>query len=417
MMMKLQDSLYRLLRWSEKYTKTDMVYLTKNGIWGGLSNLTGPLIVLLTTLAFSRLVTPDAYGQYKYVLATLNILGSFTLTGIGQALTRSVAKGADGSLIPSFRLNMKWSLPFTIGTFLFGLYYILRNNPAVGISLVIGSLLSPLLTSSNLFGSYLVAKKNFKHTYLYFELAGNGIPALALITTMLLSPTVINLIATYFVANLAVSLFFFYIVTRKYKADAKLDSEILPYSKHLSLINILSIISLNIDQVLLFHYLGASQLAIYNFAIAIPNQAKGPIKSLENLIFPKFAQGDPIEIKKGLGSKIIRLFLLMILLILIYILLAPTIYQLLFPQYIKSVLYSQIFVISILGYSFWPAITYLSAKKKVAEQYWVSLISSVSQIFLSIIGIITLGIWGAIVAKIISRITNGLIGYIFCIKS
>ena len=181
------------------------------------------------------------------------------------------------------------------------------------------------------------------------------------------------------------------------------------YSKHLSLIGILNTISNNIDQVLVFQFIGPAQLAIYNFATAIPNQFKGPIKYLTNLIFPKFAERSDVEIRQGMKSKVFYLFIVGLVSVVLYIFVAPYIFKIFFPQYSSSIFYSQIFSISILSMISVPANTYLSAKKKIKEKYFESIYSSITQIALVIIGVIWWGLIGLIVARVVIRLVSSLI--------
>jgi O-antigen/teichoic acid export membrane protein len=182
------------------------------------------------------------------------------------------------------------------------------------------------------------------------------------------------------------------------------DSEMLSYGKHLSFMGILGAVSDNIDQVLIFHYIGAAELAIYNFATAIPDQIKGPIKYLSNLIFPKFSERNDEEIRAGMKSKISYLLISGIIFIVIYIFAAPYIFKIFFPKYLSSVLYSQIFSISILSIISVPANTYLSAKKKVKEKYLENILGSLAQIILVAVGVIYWGIMGLVVARVIIRL-------------
>ena len=46
-----RNSLIRLLRWSEKYTKTDMVYLAHTGFWSNLNAFFTAFLSLLLYIA------------------------------------------------------------------------------------------------------------------------------------------------------------------------------------------------------------------------------------------------------------------------------------------------------------------------------------------------------------------------------
>ena len=149
----------------------------------------------------------------------------------------------------------------------------------------------------------------------------------------------------------------------------KTDKGMMRYAKHLSFMKILGGIANNIDKVLLFHFVGPIQLAIYSFAIAIPDQTKGPLKMLNTMIQAKFVTRTDESIRASMRNKMIWLAISSIAFIALYILIAPYFYGFFFPNYMDAVLYSQIYVVSMLGMIVSPAASYLVAKKKVKKQY------------------------------------------------
>jgi len=62
---KLKDKIYRLLRRSEKYFKTDMVYLAHGGFWLTLGQIISSAASFLLAIAFANLLPKETYGTYK----------------------------------------------------------------------------------------------------------------------------------------------------------------------------------------------------------------------------------------------------------------------------------------------------------------------------------------------------------------
>ncbi len=162
----------------------------------------------------------------------------------------------------------------------------------------------------------------------------------------------------------------------------------------------------NIDKVLLFHFVGPVQLAIYSFAIAIPDQTKGPLKMLNTMLQAKFVNRSDEEIHAGMKNKMLWLAISSVAFIIAYILIAPYFYAFFFPNYTESVLYSQIYVLSSLGLIFSPAASYLAAKKKVKEQYISKIAATTLQITALLIGVIFWGLLGLIIARVATRLTS-----------
>jgi O-antigen/teichoic acid export membrane protein len=405
----LRGKVYNLLRTSEKLFKTDMVYLAKGGFWATFAQFFVSLSSFGLAVAFAHFVSKEAYGEYKYVLSIVGILGAFTLSGLGQAVLRSVSRGFEGTLHYAFWKNIRWSVLFFILALAGSVYYFANGNTSLGTSLLFAGALWPFWSSTNLYGSYLIGKKDFRRSALYFDILGNIFPAAALIVAMFLTEKPMWLVIVYIASNTLIGLILYRRVTGIYKPNTEVDGEALTYGKHLSFINVVNNIAANIDQVLVFQYIGAAELAIYNFALAIPNQAKGPLKNLANLMFPKFVERDEKEIQAGMRHKYILMFLAGLTLAAGYIIAAPYIFDILFPQYSESVIYSQIFAISFLSITFNPADTYLAAKKKIREQYIGSILTSILQIGAVCIGVIYWGLLGLVVARVCVRFISNWI--------
>ena len=74
MIKKIKEKIYNLLRWSEKYTKTDMVYLAHGGFWLSFGQIISSLSSFLLAIAFANLLPKETYGNYKYILSIASIL-------------------------------------------------------------------------------------------------------------------------------------------------------------------------------------------------------------------------------------------------------------------------------------------------------------------------------------------------------
>src|SRR3989344_4033868 len=92
-MVQWRSATYTLLRSSEKYFKTDMVYLAKGGFWLVVGQLIVSGVSFGLSVAFANLLEPDVYGTYRYILTIFNFLAIPTLTGINVALREQLLKG------------------------------------------------------------------------------------------------------------------------------------------------------------------------------------------------------------------------------------------------------------------------------------------------------------------------------------
>lgn len=411
-MQNIRQKTHDILRWSEKYTKTDMVYLGKGGLWLSVIQASGAISALILSIFFAHFFPKDSFGTYKYVLALSGIIGSLTLTGLGPAITQSVARGFEGSLKQGFKENFKWGLGIIVVSLVGSTYYFLHDNFILAVSLIIIAIASPIIDGASYFSSYLSGKKDFR-TLAKLSAVGNVLSALFLVCTLLVTKNILIIIGIYFASYTAIAYCSYFYTLHKHKPGNTTDPEMIPYAKHLTLMGIVSTLAEQADKVIVFHYAGAIELAIYTFAVAIPTQIRGLLKGIAVLAFPKFAAGDLETARKSIPRKMLTFFLIVLPVILIYILCAPLIYKVLFPQYVSAVKMSQIFSLSLLAYSNVIPGAFLQAQKKIKSLYSVHITVSVIRIFMLFIGIQLFGVWGIIYARIAHEFVGLIISLIF----
>jgi len=414
---KIKQLIVSILKKLGEYLKTDMVYVAKGSFWSILSQTVLAASAFLMAIAFAHFVSKEAYGQYKYILSIAGVLKTFTLTGIGVAVIQSVSRGFEGTMHYAFWQNIKWSALFFLLSTGSAVYYFANGNSSLGISLLIIGCLWPFLASTNLYNAYLSAKRDFRRLSIYFDIIGNLFPYACIFATMLITSNPVWLVTAFIVSNTLIGVILYWRIVSIYKPNKQVDRKIMSYSKHLSLIGILSGLLENIDQILIFHYIGPAQLAIYNFATAIPNQIKGPIANLGNLIFPKFAISKDSDIRAGMKNKMMLLFIGGVIIIGAYIIAAPYIFHAFFPKYTDSIFYSQIFSISLLFIVSIPSDTYLTAKKKIKEQYIGSILGYIIKITLLFVGIYWWGLLGLVIARVITRFSGTIMSIILFNKA
>jgi len=399
----MQQSIVKLLRWSERYTKTDMVYLAKGGSALSFGYVVSMIVGLLFAIGLANFLPKDVYGQYSFVLSLAGIIGAFTITGLGTATTRAVAQGYEGTLHKSFLSYMRWgALTFLISS-AGALYYYINENYTLALSLLIVGSLSPIAASSSLYNAYLTGKKKFTTKAIY-NVIQNILPPIAILSVAYVSENVVYIILTYFLSTALIGGLLYVRTLQAFKPNKETNDETIGYAKHLSLMDILGSISLHIDKVLVFHYLGAVQLAIYTFAITVPRRLQSFNKILKTLVFPKIAEQSLESIRKNIAQKAFLLFLGAIGITAAYIFAAPYIFTYLFPQYTDSIIYSQFFALTLL---FFPSMLYnqtLLAHMRKKELYIIKISAPILRIVLLLILLPLYGIWGAISAILLTRL-------------
>lgn len=413
MIQRIKHTIYQILKYSEKYTKTDMVYLAKGGFWLSLNNIVIAVITLVISIAFANLLPREIYGQYKYAIAVFAILKLFTLEGMGTAVTQAVARNFEGVVKKALRTRILWGVIGSLIGFSLTIYYYFAGNPVLAVTFFIIGIFVPLFDSFSVYIPYLNGKKLFP-ALAKLRISVEVVSAAVLIVALFLTDNLFVILISYFLPHATMRIIFYFFAIRKYKLNQKIDDQVISYGKHLSIMAVISQIADNIDKILLWHLLGAIPVAIYSFAVAIPNQLKSFVKEIKILALPKLSAQDPAVIKKTLTKKILKTMLILVPVVAANIILAPFIFTLFFPQYIESIFYSQIFALSILLAPQMLFKTHLEAHIKKKRLYFINFFTPSIRILLFIFLIPIYGIIGAMLSIIIARSINfGLLYYLF----
>ncbi len=414
--MKVQVIGVKFLRYLEKYTKTDMVYLAKGGFWLSIGQGMAMVSSFALSVLLARALPQETFGTYKFILSITSIISGLSLSGLGTALLQSVARGKDGTLFLAIRTQLIWTSVLGVAFLLVAGYYTLNDNFIIATSLLIAGATTPFVNCFGLYGSFLSGKKDFKRSTLYWIISHVvNVSVIAIIA--LTTHNVIYLVAGYFVSQLITSIIFYRRTISLYNPNKNNnDPEMITYGSHLSAINIFGTIANQLDKILVFHFVGAAPLAAYSFAFAIPEQVKGSLKNLVTVGVPKLAELGEDHLRKSLVDKILRLTVICAAIVVLYWITAPYIFAVLFPAYMNAVFYSQLYMV---GLIFFPGISlfalYFQLMQQTAAQYKLSIIGNVVTIVLGIILIARYGALGAVLENTLSWSILLLINLVFFI--
>ncbi|MFA7216944.1 MAG: oligosaccharide flippase family protein [Candidatus Paceibacterota bacterium] len=402
-MQEAKNKIVNLLRWSEKYTKTDMIYLAKGSFWLNANTIITSIFAFILAIFLGNYLDQNTYGTYQFILSIGSILSALTLTGMNSAITQATARGYEGVLKESFRTQIKFGLIPIIAGLIASLYYVINFNYTLSLSILIISILIPLTNSLSIWLSFLNGKKEFKMTFAYGQII-NFIYYAGMIICIILFPTTVVLISINFLLMTISNLIIYILVNKKFKPDDKKEDYAIEYGKKLSLSNILPLISLNIDNIIIFHLLGAQSLAIYSFASNIPERLGSLLRPITVLAFPKFSQKTPEEVKKILPEKILKLLIFTLACGLIYVLIAPYLFQIFFPKYTESIIYSQLYTIVII-ISIVSSLPFMSLIATRSNKiFYFNIIQPIFNIAMLFYFVNLFGLIGAIIGKIIGNL-------------
>lgn len=404
----------KVLRWTEKYTRVDMVYATKNGFWVTITQVVNSGFSLLLIIAFANLLPKETYGIYQYILSVMGVLSIFTLTGMNSSITQAVAAGHEGTLQLATKYQLKWNLMMVAAFLALSGYYLFQGDSNLSIAYVVLGLFVPATLALNTYGPFLDGKREFKFGAMT-NIASSLIYSVGMFITILLSNEVVWLVIAYALTTFLSTLFFYLYTLHKYKPkESHTDTTgALKYGRELTFIRFIGPIAGQIDKLILAHFYGAAPLATYALARIIPNRIIILIKKWVGIAFPKFAQKTPDELNSVFYLRILQGILIGSVVALLYILIAPYLFKYLLPQYIDGYVYSQILSLSLI---FAIPNRYISILCESQKYSYIILVRTIFSSILSIVLFVIFGIFGGIIGLVIANVLNSFMGLLFNIS-
>ncbi len=383
---KIKEKTITFLCWTEKYTKTDMVYLAKGGFWILSSQFLIAIFAFAITWFLTNFLPKEIFGEYRFLISLIPLLAIFTFLNMGNAITQSVARNFKANLHQILKTKIKYGLIGSLISLIISFYFWQVNKIDLAQSFLIIALFIPFFETFSIYTFYYKGLQNFKIPAIYESIA-RFIQAGAIILTVYLTTNLAIILTIYFLA-LILSNAFFYFYSQKYffqTTKNRIDDskEIIKYGKSLLKIDFLGVMANNTDKFLIWFFLGPIMLAGYAVALTIPLTIAAFFQFLPQLFLPKFSQNnyqDP-KIKKIFFKKIKTFALFLLLIPIFYIPTAPFIMQLFFPTYPESILLTQIMsiilIFIILNTLLWQI---LLAKKEQKKMNWILITALLSQI-------------------------------------
>jgi len=384
---------------------TDMMYIVKGSFWMNANYLFVSIVGLSTSILFAHFLSETAYGTYQYVLSIAGLVSALTLTGMNPAVTRSVAQGYEGELVHTTKYQIKLGVIASAVAIAAAIWYAFSHEAGVSLSLIFVALFLPTANALNTWTAYLSGKKDFKGTF-YYSLINTIISYGGVILMLCLTRNFVWIALGNFLFGLLGNFVLYFATLRKMKPNDKINPETVPYGTHLSIMAIPGAVSAQLDAILIFYFLGAPALAIYSFATLLPEKISGGLKSISSVALPKFSERNETTVKNFLIKKLWIVLAILIVISGIYALVAPWIFLWLFPTYMASIPYTQIYSLSFFSVGATIVQTALQSQKKTKELYVVNFFVPLIKATLLIILMYLFGIWGVIWAQIITNLVS-----------
>ena len=399
-MQNLRNKVYHILRESENFFKADMVYLAKGNFWKMSGQVITSILSLGLMIMFANLLPKEIYGLYRYILSLAGILSIFTLTGMNQAIVQTVAAGNDGAFRTSIKYQLKWNVMQLVAFWALATYYFLNDNSYLGISLLVMGIFSPITFALNTYGAYLEGKKGFKLNSI-FSVISTIVYVAGMAIAIKFSGETIWLVIAYSLTTFASTLIFYIITLRIFHPPVSPANDALKYGRELTFIGFIGPIVSQVDKIVLAHFWGATALAVYSLAMAIPDRVIPLIKSWVSVGLPKFSVKTPEEINSVFYARIFQGLAVGAICFVGYYFTAPYLFKYLLPKYLEGILYSQLLAVSFIFAISNRYVGLLLISQKLSKQIFVS---NFTQSIIRILLYVVLGIWGGILGLVLAHV-------------
>ncbi len=385
-----------------------MLYIARGSFWVLFAQGINSMLSLVLIVAFANLLPKELYGIYKYILAIAAMLNIFTLSGMNNAVSRTVAMGNEGALRPAVTYQLKWNTLMLLASLVLGGYYFLHGDHTLAFSLIILGIFVPCTLAFNTYSSFLDGKKKFRLAYTMSVLS-TLIYSVGMLLILLLTDNLILIVATYAIATFIPSYIFYQYVLRTFNpphSDEVTDT--LKYGRELTFLRFADPVVSQIDKIVLAHFWGPAQLAIYSLAFAIPNRISFYIKRWISIGFPKFAEKTVAEINKVFFRRIVQGLLVGSVATGMYIFLSPYLFKYLLPQYVESIFYSQLLSLNFILALPNRFLSLLFTSQRLSSVlFQITIIQSIATVILYVV----FGIYGGLLGLVIANLLLSVNGF------
>ncbi|MDC1205243.1 hypothetical protein N8083_00140 [Candidatus Pacebacteria bacterium] len=315
-------------------------YVFKGGSWLTVNTAISAVSAILLAMILGNILSLEVYGTYKYLISVLALIGACLLNGFKTIIPQTIAKGGIDFFTVASRMYFKWSFVATILSFIGAVHYFSQSNIVLAIGMMCIGIFLPFYYTFNLYGTYPIGTANFK-LQAKQNLAYVLCTTTAVVLAALFTSDALSILIALLISSTGISGIFYFATRKKIQQTREVYEKETKYGIQLSFIMMFGKISETLNNIAVFHFLGATQLAIYAFALAIPKQLRISQKILALLALPSFSRRTLSELRVAMFKKLCIAYSFVVVLIVSYWISAPIIFTYLFPQYLQAIPYSQ----------------------------------------------------------------------------
>ncbi len=395
---------YKVINYIERQFGIDAHYFVSNSFWVASNQAVTLIGSLIVTIIFAHVLSEELFGNYRYLIAIASIFSVFSLNSIGQSILQTSAQGKLGFFTTGMHYSLLSGLISATLGLMASVYYFINDNPLLASSCLLIAIVQPFISSYFNIFSLLSGQQRFRESAIFQTLRVLAITVVS-ICAILITQNVFLLFLSYQLAQLATNgagYWYFKPKINQPKLPPDETKKYLHFAFHQSIQSAILNTAQRLDAIVVFQHLGATQLAIYSIALVVPDQMRGFIKNISNLLFPKYVNYTPAQLRRSIPKRSFQLFIVLLALSLTYIMLAPILFSIIFPKYITAILYSQLLALAIPASVYFIIQSALKSETNSAALYYIQLSSAAVRIILTLVLTYTFGIIGTITAFVAS---------------
>lgn len=353
-----------------------------------------------------KALSPELYGQYQFILTAVTLFTFFALSGSGNAIVQSVARGYPGTYKVLQFYSFLSSLVGAVILMFFSIWYYSSEQDAnILHGFILAALLFPFSKGLLQWRSYKTGKKLFPSLVFWEGITSFLINAGIIVGVFLVPGNYIVPLLVVFIIPGLINIYKTYERLIYLKGDNTCEEGSLKYSIQTTIYSFPTLLATHIEKILLFFFLSPSALAVFVLAQKIPELFRNLFQDLGAVLAPYLAERKSYSLKLDKALKLFALVAGLITIVISFTIL-PWLFRLLFdPTYYEAIPYMIAMMISVvLGVHANLRYRFIRSQMDSKSIRDISLIIALTRILVAIICIPLYGLYGAVISIFVQQL-------------
>ena len=398
--------------------------VARNAFYNTLTLIFGSFSGLLLSIILARVLKPEYFGIYSLAMVLGNIAIAFSNLGIDNAMIRYISYYSGKNDLPSLRahfryfLRIKAIISVVISTILLIFSKDLAkffNDERLSIPIALAGLLVLFSSLSNSVNSFFRGLQRFDYSFfrqIVFEI-GRWVFVIPLALFFLANGAILGIS----LAHISSLIFMFYLLLkhREYVFGylGRVSAKVNAYMGFMAIASITGIIYMYVDSIMIGYLIDVTSVGYYRAAYTLVFAIIG-ILNMAGVLLPVFTQLNDRDINNAVKrlAKYTSVIAFPFAIILAF-LSDKIIYVIYGINYVQASSPLAILSFVLIPASFNYLLTIFNAREMPQYSVYITIVSMILNIMLNYVLILRLGISGAALATLISRIFAITLGAVF----